>query len=96
MTITIPSGVESLLIEAANSAGVDAETFVLHAIQTQLLKPVRNQATLAMFERWDAAQAPIDPQALSQQRGQLKQLMDAMNESRVQSDGDSTRLIFPR
>ena len=67
----------------------------MRLIEEGLAKPVPDQATLDLLEKWDREQATDDPEEIARRQKEVEEFMEGMNRNRLEMEGPNARKIYP-
>jgi len=95
LTITVPPEMESQLHGRASRLGIEAGEYAMRLIEEGLAKPVADQATLDLLEKWDREQATDDPEEIARRQREVEEFMEGMNRNRLEMEGPNARKIYP-
>ena len=90
LTIDIPPELEKRLHDSAARSGVPPAEYVRRLIETHLPSGNGNDATLALFAKWDAEDSTSDARELESRRREWEEFRDALNASH-----SSNRRVYP-
>ena len=93
ITITVPTDLASRLKTEAARRGLDPGEFAAALLDAALRQPDR--ASLGVLERWEAENRTDDPAEIARRQEEFRTFKEAMNASRLESEGPASRKPFP-
>lgn len=92
LQINLSPELEARLKDAASREGLDEVEYARQLIEKSVSSapPIRDQATLDLFAKWDAEDATDDPDEIARRQADWEEFKKAMNE-----DSMSGRPIYP-
>ena len=95
LTISLPPETETRLKSEASRQGLEAADYAGKLIEAALPKPVVDQVTIDLLDKWDREQATDDPEEIARRQIEVQEFMDGMNRNRLESGGPNARLVYP-
>lgn len=95
LTISLPPETEKRLQGEASRRGLDASDFALKLIEEALARPVADQGTIKLIERWEREHATSDPAEIARREKEVEEFMEGMNRNRLEIEGPAARKVYP-
>ncbi|HWE02264.1 MAG TPA: hypothetical protein VG326_07605 [Tepidisphaeraceae bacterium] len=74
----------------------EAADFAVKLIEAALRpKPVVDQATIDLLDKWDREQATDDPKEIARRQQEVEEFKEGMNRNRLEMEGPLSRNIYP-
>jgi len=95
-TVPLPPEIENRLKFEASRHGLEAADYAVKLIAAALPpKPVVDQATIDLLDRWERDNATDDPDEIARRQIEFEEFKEGMNRNRSESGGPHARKVYP-
>ncbi len=95
MKIILTPEIETRLQAEASRQGIPVNDFAKKLIETALLRPLPDYATIALLDRWEQEQATDDPEEIARRQLEIEKFKEGMNRNRLEIEGAESNPVYP-